>query len=96
MTSGGLCVMMAGTVLMLLWCVDSWDMQPLEVSANICELELHQLSLFLCKLYTLLTVQVELHIVMLSLVLVLGPSIWMMLLVLQVLVSCWSALADLF
>ena len=38
-------------------------------------------------------VQVELHIAMLSLVLVLGPSTWMMLLVLQVLASYWSALA---
>ena len=38
--------------------------------------------------------QVELHITMLFLVLVLDPSTWMMLLVLQVLVSYWSALAD--
>ena len=41
-------------------------------------------------------VQVEFHIAMLSLVLVLAPSTWMMLLVLQVLVSYWSALADQF
>jgi len=68
-------------------------MQPLEVSANICELELHQLFLFLS---TLLTVQVELHIAMLGLVLVLVPSTWMMLLVLQVLVSYWSVLASQF
>ena len=52
MTSGGQCVMMAGTVLMQVWSASSWDMQPLEVSANICELELHQLFLFLSKLYT--------------------------------------------
>ena len=38
-------------------------------------------------------IQVELHITMLSLVLVLDPSTWMMLLVLQVLVSYWNALA---
>ena len=35
----------------------------------------------------------ELHIVVLGLELVLGPSTWMMLLVLQVLASYWSALA---
>ena len=40
--------------------------------------------------------QVEFHIGMLSLVLVLDPSTWMMLLVLQVLASYWSALADKF
>ena len=34
MTNGELCVMMAGTVLMPVWSVNSWDMQPLEVSAN--------------------------------------------------------------
>ena len=38
--------------------------------------------------------QVELHIAVPSLVLVLGPSTWMMLLVLQVLASYWSVLAD--
>ena len=37
--------------------------------------------------------QVEFHIATLSLVLVLDPSTWMMLLVLQVIVSYWSALA---
>ena len=37
--------------------------------------------------------QAEFRIAMLSLVLVLGQSTWMMLLVLQVLVSYWSALA---
>jgi len=71
-------------------------MQLPEVSANICELELHQLSLFLSKLCTLLIVQVELHIAMLGLVLVLDLSTWMMLLVLQVLASYWSVLADQF
>ena len=34
MTSGGQCVMTAGTVLMLLWCADSWDMLTLEVSES--------------------------------------------------------------
>jgi len=38
-------------------------------------------------------VQVEPHITVLTLVLVLGPSTWMMLLVLQVLISYWSVLA---
>ena len=38
-------------------------------------------------------IKVEFHITTLSLVLVLGPSTLMMLLVLQVLVSYWSALA---
>ena len=38
-------------------------------------------------------VQVEGRIAMLTLVLVLGPSTWMMLLVLQVLAAFWSALA---
>ena len=37
--------------------------------------------------------QVELHITMLSLVLVLDPSTWMMLCVLQVIANYWSALA---
>ena len=44
--------------------------------------------------FTLTFLQVELHTSMLSLVLVLDPSTWMMLAVLQVLVSYWSVLAD--
>ena len=40
-----------------------------------------------------LVLQVEFHTAMLSLVLVLDQSIWMMLRVLQVIVSYWSALA---
>ena len=32
MTSGVQCVMMAGTLLMLLSCASSWDMHTLEVS----------------------------------------------------------------
>ena len=44
--------------------------------------------------FTAFTVmQVEFHIAMLSLVLVLDPFIWMMWVVLQVLANCWSALA---
>ena len=34
MTSGGQCVISAGTGLMLLWSANSWDMHTLEVSAN--------------------------------------------------------------
>ena len=45
-------------------------------------------------LFALLVVQMGFHITMLILVLVLDPSTWTMLLVLQVLVSYWSALAD--
>ena len=41
-----------------------------------------------------LVIQVEFHIAMLGLVLVLDQFTWMMLLVLQVIVSYWSALAD--
>ena len=33
-TSGGQCVMMAGTVLMLLWSASNWDMHTLEVSTS--------------------------------------------------------------
>ena len=34
MTSGGQCVMTAGTVLMPQWSANSWDMDTLEVSAS--------------------------------------------------------------
>ena len=34
MTSGGQCVMTAGTVLMPQWSASSWDMDTLEVSAS--------------------------------------------------------------
>ena len=44
----------------------------------------------------LLVLQVDLHTAMVSLVLVLDPSTWMMLLALPVLVSYWSVLADQF
>ena len=44
----------------------------------------------------LLFLQVELLIAMLSSVLVLDPSTWMMLLVPQVLANCWSVLAGQF
>ena len=41
MTSGGQCVMTAGTVMMPQWSASSWDMHTLEVSgcAVCCELE---------------------------------------------------------
>ena len=35
MTSGGQCVMITGTTLMLLWYASNWDMHTLEVSLNI-------------------------------------------------------------
>ena len=35
MTSGGLCVMMVGALLMPAWFASSWDMRPLEVSTNV-------------------------------------------------------------
>ena len=86
--SGEPCVMTAGAVLMPLWSASSWVMQPPEVSASF---------IFMCRndelLFFFFVLQVEFHIAMLSLVLVLDPSTWMMLLVLQVLASCWSALA---
>ena len=74
MISGGQCVMTAGTVWMPVWSASSWDMHTLEVSASI-------LALMLVKV-AFSVLQVELHIGMLFLVLVLDPSTWMMLLVL--------------
>ena len=50
MTSGGLCVMMVGAVLMPVWSASSLVMQPLEVSANTVQYEqecLLKLLLFL-------------------------------------------------
>ena len=47
---------------------------------------------FSVNLLLLSVLQVEFHIVMLSSVLVLDPSTWMMSFVLQVPVNCWSAL----
>ena len=35
MTSGGQCVMMAGTVLMPVWSANNWDMRSREVSASV-------------------------------------------------------------
>ena len=88
MTSGGQCVMMAGTVLTLVSSASSWIMQPLEVSANNGEYK----KRFSFK-FASFVMQVEFHTAMLGLVLVLDPSTWMMLLVFQVIVSCWSVLA---
>ena len=36
MTSGGQCVMICGTPLMLQWCASSWDMHTQEVSIFSC------------------------------------------------------------
>ena len=86
MTSGVQCVMTAGTVLMPVWSASSWVMQLLEVSANNVQGKQECLLIFFCD-------QVEFHTAMLILVLVLDPSTWMMLLVLQVLVQlleCFS------
>ena len=92
MTNGEQCVMMAGAVLMLLLSASSWVMQLLEVSTIIVQfVSKQQIRCFFFS-----GLQVEFHIAMLSLVLVLDPSTWMMLLVLQVIVSYWSALADQF
>ena len=55
---------------------------------------LGEYTLPFCVFADLTVLQVELHIAMLILVLVLGQSTWMMLLVLQVLVSYWSALVS--
>ena len=85
MINGEQFVMMAGAVLMLLWSACSLVMQ--EVSA----------SIFHCKSVkvpaALPLVQVELHIAMLGLEQVLDPSTWMMLVALQVIANCWSAIA---
>ena len=89
MTSGGQCVMMAGTVLTLVLSASSLVMQPLEVSAN----NVLYKRRFSFK-FAFFVMQVEFHTAMLSLVLVMDQSTWMMLLVLQVIVSCWSVLAD--
>ena len=88
MTSGGQCVVTAGMPLMLPLSVNSWDMRTLEVSEEKMD-SVHLSCVELC-----IFVQVELHTAMLSLVLALGPSTWMMLLVfLQLLASYWSAIA---
>ena len=64
-------------------------MQPLEVSVWY----VHMVQTFFKSGMVFFFMQVELHTAMLTLVLVLVPSTWMMLLVLQVLASFWSALA---
>ena len=69
-------------------------MQPLEVSANTVQCE--QECLLNLLLFFFSCDQVEFHIAMLILVLVLAPSSWMMLYVLQVLVNYWNVLAGQF
>ena len=70
---------------MLLWSASNWDMLTLEVSGSTDD----------CDTVFKFTFPVlQLHIAMPTLVLVLDPSTWMMLLVLQVLASYWNALAD--
>ena len=86
MTSGGQCVMTAGTPLMLLWSADSWDMHTLEVSLQYVTI-MRLTNIF----YVLFLMQLVDLSAMPSLVLVPVPSSWMMSSVLQVLVSYWSA-----
>ena len=81
MNSGVQCAVMVGALLMLLWSANNWVTQLLEVSTNVA----HREKIFEFAAFYVL--QVEFHIPILSLVLVLAPSTWMMLLVVQVLIS---------
>ena len=76
MISGGQYVMTAGTDLMPVWSASNWVMHTLEVSASIL------VVLMLVRPVAFPVLQVELHIAMLFLVLVLDLSTWMMLVVL--------------
>ena len=71
MTSGEQCVMMAGTALMQLWSVSSWDTLTLEVSADAL---LFDVNTPVCFQICVFDLQVGLHTAMLILVLVLVPS----------------------
>ena len=62
-------------------------MHILEVSTSIVLMRVRHFKLKLPMM------QVELHISMLTLVLVLDPSSWMTLCVLQVLANCWNVQA---
>ena len=82
-------------------CHDGWGSDDASVvckqlgyayTGSECKCCFVQVDFFFMLLLTV--VQVEFRIAMLSLVLALDPSTWMMLLVLQALVSYWSALAD--
>ena len=91
MTSGGQCVMTSGMPLMLLWSANSWDTLTLEVSQNVpqCSVDIYGISISVLSI-----LQLDLHIAMLTLVLVPVPSSWMMSSVLQVLAGYWIAPVD--
>ena len=87
MTSGGQCVMMTGTLLMLLLYVGNSDTHILEVSMNICSF--CQTWWQIC-VNIILSKQLAGYSSTLSLVLGLVLSSWMMSSATQVLVNYWS------
>jgi len=91
MTSGGQCVMTAGTALMLQLSASSLDMHTLEVSGFLKH-EGEALSSYIFCMCPY--VQVAGHIVMPTLVLVVDQFSWMMFSVAQVPTSYWSAPVD--
>ena len=86
MTSGGQCVMTPGTTLMLLWSASNWDIHTLEVSmpANV---HIYVVSIFMSQCL----VQVVEHTAVLTLVLAVDQSFWMMSNVPQAQASYWNA-----